>query len=154
MACYFDLKSRRIPNAISVTTLASGLVFHLTTAGGTGLLHSLAGFATGFGILLVLYVLGASGAGDVKFFGAVGAWVGPYHILFVFVLSAILLGLFALLVVCYRAIFGSKGPAIRDVESEKTRVESPWKAQIPFAVPLTAAILLRLFWLIAIHRIS
>src|SRR5262249_593449 len=42
-----------------------------------GLLWTLAGFGTGFGLFFVMWFLGTCGGGDVKLFAALGAWVGP-----------------------------------------------------------------------------
>jgi prepilin peptidase CpaA len=38
---------------------------------------ALLGCLTGFGLFLVMFVLGTCRGGDVKLFAAVGAWVGP-----------------------------------------------------------------------------
>jgi prepilin peptidase CpaA len=43
-----------------------------------GLLFGLAGFAVGFTLFFPLWMLGTCGGGDVKFFAALGAWLGPY----------------------------------------------------------------------------
>src|SRR5262249_10830944 len=45
----------------------------------------LAGFAAGFALFFVMWVLGTCGGGDVKLFAALGAWVGPYLVLFVLI---------------------------------------------------------------------
>jgi len=76
--CVTDLRSRRIPNELVATILAAGLLFALTSPDvwpAPGL--SLAGIAVGFGIWIAFYLVGAIGAGDVKFFAASGAWLGP-----------------------------------------------------------------------------
>lgn len=39
-------------------------------------LFAVAGLGTGFGFMLILYWMGAVGAGDVKLFGLIGAWTG------------------------------------------------------------------------------
>ena len=45
------------------------------------------------GSFLVLYIAAGMGAGDVKLFTAVGAFMGPQRLLVVFVLTAILGGM-------------------------------------------------------------
>jgi prepilin peptidase CpaA len=56
---------------------------------------ALFGFATGFGILLVLWLIGGGGGGDVKLMGALGAWVGASLIMKVFFVSAVLIAVMA-----------------------------------------------------------
>ncbi len=110
LLCFYaamtDWKRLRIPNQLTVTILAVGVVMNLIRGvwlgvagepgryfgltGGLGgffegLCFSLAGFATGFAIFFVLWQLGTCGGGDVKLMAAIGAWVGPLWFLFVFV---------------------------------------------------------------------
>ena len=77
--CVTDLRTRRIPNELVLAILISGWLFALVSSSvaGRGLLQSLAGTAVGFGIWIAFYLLGVIGAGDVKFFAAAGAWLGP-----------------------------------------------------------------------------
>jgi prepilin peptidase CpaA len=75
LAGFFDLTARRIPNWL----VLSGLVVALSLNGTTGLApfsSSVLGFVTGVAILFVPFALGWMGAGDVKYFGVVGAFLG------------------------------------------------------------------------------
>ena len=76
-AAWSDLRTRRIPNWITVPGAAVGLALQTWYGGLYGGLASLAGAALGFGIFIILYIAGGMGAGDVKLFSAVGALVGP-----------------------------------------------------------------------------
>ena len=87
VATVCDLRSRKVPNWLTVTGLVTGLAYQ--TIAGEGFLFSLAGFGTGFGILLVLWLIGGGGGGDVKLMGALGAWLGAESTLYVFFLSTI-----------------------------------------------------------------
>jgi len=82
-----DLRTRTLPNWLTVSGFVLAILFHVITGGWSGLGFSLAGFGVGFGILLVLWLIGGGGGGDVKLMGAVGAWLGPQMTLAVFVLS-------------------------------------------------------------------
>ncbi|HZI18779.1 MAG TPA: A24 family peptidase [Pyrinomonadaceae bacterium] len=73
---YYDVRYRRIPNVVVLATLFGGLALNLSFAGPRGLLLSVAGCALALALMLVLHVLGAMGAGDVKLFAAVGSLVG------------------------------------------------------------------------------
>ena len=78
VGCVTDLKSRRIPNELVATIMATGILFAFTAPVVLpALAMSFAGIALGFGIWIAFYLVGAIGAGDVKFFAAAGAWLGP-----------------------------------------------------------------------------
>ena len=91
-----DLKTRRIPNMLTGSALLCGLGLHLALGGVAGLgLAALAGLLAG-GALLIFYLAGGMGAGDVKLMAAVGCLAGPLplqRILMVTALSGALLAL-------------------------------------------------------------
>jgi prepilin peptidase CpaA len=95
-AAYFDFRWRRIPNWLVAATIVLSLVWHTWTGSLDGLLMSGAGLLAGAGLLLPLYLLKGMGAGDVKFFAAIGAAVTFKHILTVFVFAALIAGGMAL----------------------------------------------------------
>jgi prepilin peptidase CpaA len=76
-AAYYDLRYRRIPNALSVGGVCAGLLVHLVLSGWGGLARSAAGLGLAFAVYLLLYLAHAMGAGDVKLMAAVGAIAGP-----------------------------------------------------------------------------
>ena len=98
-AAVIDFRSRRLPNWFTIPVLVSGVLFHVITGGLAGLGTALGGFATGFGILMVLWLIGGGGGGDVKLMGALGAWLGATSTVFVVILSAGLAALFSVAVV-------------------------------------------------------
>lgn len=73
---YFDVRYRRIPNLFVLATLVSGLLINFAAGGLNGLLASAGGCLLAFGLMFILHVFGAMGAGDVKLFAAVGSVVG------------------------------------------------------------------------------
>jgi len=74
----YDVRFRRIPNALVLAILAAGLIFTtLADPVWPGLRTGLAGVGVGFGIWILFYVIGVMGAGDVKYFAAMSAWLGP-----------------------------------------------------------------------------
>lgn len=87
-----DLRRMRIPNWISVLALLTGLFSRGVMYGWHGLLSALCGAAAGFAVLLLLYFMGAVGAGDVKLFAGIGAWTGVW---------------FSLQVIMYSVLFGA-----------------------------------------------
>src|SRR6185503_8623684 len=78
VVCATDIRSRKIPNELVLAILVTGWVYALTVADPwLALRGSLAGTLLGFGIWIGFYLVGVIGAGDVKFFAAAGAWLGP-----------------------------------------------------------------------------
>jgi prepilin peptidase CpaA len=77
VACGFDFRTRRIPNALTLPAATIAVVVHGVAHGMSGVGASLGGF--GLGILLFLpgFALGGMGGGDVKLLAAFGAWIGP-----------------------------------------------------------------------------
>jgi Flp pilus assembly protein protease CpaA len=114
-AAYIDLTKAIIPNKLNLTILAAGVLMNLVRGGwlgasgktvwrictegsanvwlglADGFLFSLAGFALAFAVLTGLWMLTQTGAGDVKLFAALGAWVGAYGFVWVWVVSLPLL---------------------------------------------------------------
>lgn len=77
-ACVTDVRSRRIPNALVIAIILGGLTFSVATRPfPAALVQSLEGLALGFAIWIAFWLVGVMGAGDVKFFAAIGAWLGP-----------------------------------------------------------------------------
>ena len=93
IAAWSDLRTRKIPNFITVSGAAAALILHTVYGGFYGAMQSLAGAALGLAIFLVLYAAGGMGAGDVKLFSAVGAFAGPYALVTVFVFTGLLGGI-------------------------------------------------------------
>ncbi len=91
-----DVATRRIPNQLTVLAAIGGLSWGLMAGGLTGLGQALVGGAVGFGLMLVFYLVGAVGAGDVKALGALGCFLAPWTALSLFVLTALAGGVLAL----------------------------------------------------------
>ncbi len=100
-----DLRTRRVPNPLTLALAAAGIVLAATGGSGLSVRASLAGFALGFALMLPGHLLGATGAGDVKLLAAAGAVIGPGRIITVFIDMAIAGGVIALLVAARRRRF-------------------------------------------------
>lgn len=94
IAFYTDVTKQKIPNVLNVCGVLVGLVYHGFRDGGSGLLFSLLGATVGFLALLLLYVLKALEAGDVKLFAAIGALTGVeftlYSLLYAIVYAGVI----------------------------------------------------------------
>lgn len=85
-----DIRWMRIPNWITLPAFLAGIIVQAVINGWQGLLFSLYGSGAGFLLLLIMYFIGAVGAGDVKLFAAIGAWTGVLFSLQVIVYSVLL----------------------------------------------------------------
>ena len=127
-----DLRSRRIPNWLTVSGLVVGIVFHTVASGWHGTLFALGGFAVGFGVLFVLWSIGGGGGGDVKLMGALGAWLGAKLTIAVFLLSAFM-AFFCLLAVMGWGLL-ARQPATAGAGSEGGS-KALFRKTIPYAIP-------------------
>ncbi|MDG3004750.1 A24 family peptidase [Paludisphaera mucosa] len=95
IAAATDVWKFKVPNALTFPTLAAGLAASAWVGGWGGLATSGLGALTGFGLLVAFFAMGGVGAGDVKLLTALGAWLGPWLTVHVFLASAIAAGLYA-----------------------------------------------------------
>lgn len=95
---FIDIRTKRIPNLLTFGSAAVALAYSSWTHGLHGLLQSAAGWAIGVALFLPLFLLRGMGAGDVKFLGAVGAWLGPMEVLYAGLYSVMAGGVLALVV--------------------------------------------------------
>jgi prepilin peptidase CpaA len=89
VAAFIDGYKLKVPNWLTFPMVISAWIASAVFFGWVGLGSSLLGTAVGLAILLPAYAIGGMGAGDVKLFAGVGAWVGITHALGAFVVSVI-----------------------------------------------------------------
>jgi len=128
-----DMRSRRMPDWLTLPLIAAGLVYAVSDGLGAGL-WSLLGAVLGF---LSLYLVSrlylelrhqhGLGLGDAKLLAAAGAWLGPLYLAPVVFLGAILALLFVL---CLRVVGRSVS----------------WQMTLPFGPFLSAGFFI--FWCI------
>ena len=101
IACVPDLRSRRIPNALTFGAAAAAIVFHLLSHGWPSAAASMGGWLVGFLLFFPLFALRGMGAGDVKLLAAVGAWLGPSDVIWVALLTCLAGGVLGLIVAAF-----------------------------------------------------
>jgi prepilin peptidase CpaA len=112
VACLVDLRSRRIPNWLTLAAAVAGAVYQVAQSGTSGLLTAGEGWLIGAAIFFLPFALGGLGAGDVKLLAALGAWLGPYDVVRLALFTGVAGGVLALLVSFAR---GYMGQALRNI---------------------------------------
>ena len=148
-AAYFDYRWRRIPNWLVGATIALSLSWHTWSSGWAGFKASGLGLLVGAALLLPLYLLKGMGAGDVKFFAAIGAAVTLENVISVFVFAALIAGGMALFRVVLARAFVATLSNIVDILNRflhgrfgphpVARLANENALAIPFGVSVAAA---------------
>ena len=128
VACAFDVRTRRIPNALTFSAAFAGLLFHVMQSGPAGAQLAAGGWVVGLLLLLPYFALGGMGAGDVKLVAALGAWLGPSHAFWLAIYAGIAGGVIGL------AVALSKG-YLRTALANISRMFSYWSTAGLKAVP-------------------
>jgi prepilin peptidase CpaA len=92
---------------------------------------SLAGTAVGFGIWILFYVVGVIGAGDVKFFAAAGAWLGPAATWRAALVAAVVGGVLAVAMLIMEKRLGATLRRMALAASSRTLVAVPEQTVAP-----------------------
>lgn len=134
VAAAYDMRYRRIPNWLVLAGIVAGLLWNSFFSQGVasfdaaGLGRSAAGFGLGFVLYFPLYLLRARGAGDVKLLAAAGAIVGPSNCFWLFMLTAILGGVIALVFVFFKGRAGHTFFNMQWIMRDLLRLKAPHKS--------------------------
>ena len=85
----YDWKARRIPNWLTFGTFLLALIINISHLRLHDFLNCILGFLAGILLLIIPYLMGGMGAGDVKLLGAIGSLVGFKNVVLIFIYSAI-----------------------------------------------------------------
>ena len=97
LAAQADVRTRKIPNALTFPAILLALAFHAAFEGRGGLTASLAGLAVAL-TLIPGWLMRWMGAGDVKLMAAVGAWLAWPHAVIALLASLVAGGVIAVIV--------------------------------------------------------
>jgi prepilin peptidase CpaA len=97
-----DIRSNKIFNIVTVPFAISAVALHTFNNGLDGFLFSIAGMATGIALLVLPYIMGGMGAGDVKLMGAVGSFLGAKATLGAFLFIALAGGIYSFALILIR----------------------------------------------------
>jgi prepilin peptidase CpaA len=142
IAVYVELKERRIPNWLTLSGMALGLLIAYLN-GTAAFFSSIGGLIIGFGFLFIFYVFGGVGGGDVKLMGAAGALMGSALIKPALVYTAFIGAFLAIMMVVWRKDFWTRiGWGMKRLAFwQKNNPAEPAPAA-PIAVPYGMAIAL------------
>jgi prepilin peptidase CpaA len=147
-----DFRTKKIPNWLTVPAAILGLAYSVAAPLGIGPLWSLTGLFVGFSLLLMPWLLGGGGMGDVKMLAALGAWMGPLGVLTAFGLGAVIAAAGMILVLTGSMLCdGFSATRQRYVHaSAATASAAPRKVRrvLPFAVPMAISTWLVLGWML------
>jgi len=102
IASVTDLRSRRIPNWLTVPGLLVGVALNSFFGGWGGFKTSLLGAGLGLAVLLPFVLVRSLGAGDWKLAGALGAFTGWRLLVDLLIGSIFLAGIMAVILVIYK----------------------------------------------------
>lgn len=153
ISTYTDLRERRILNMVVIPAIIAGLALNAFAQGITGLMVGLKGAGLGFLLLLIPFVLGGFGAGDVKLLTAIGALQGPGFVFTVFLVAGIAGGVMAVIVLVRQGrfmaavkriganifmLFASRGR----INTIKNLDQAEYHESLPYAIPIGIGCLL------------
>jgi prepilin peptidase CpaA len=100
--CFFtDFKYQKIYNKVIYPAIIAAIIVNVSMNGLEGLKTSLIGFVVGMCILLIPYLMGGIGAGDVKLLAFIGALKGSIFVLNTALYMALIGGVIALIIIIY-----------------------------------------------------
>jgi prepilin peptidase CpaA len=124
VAAITDVWKFKVHNWLTVPLMLSGLIYRGITEGWAGLSDSAMGVLLGVGVLLVFYLMGGMGAGDVKLMAGVGAWFGGWLTFFVFLASALAGLVYAIVLIVF---FGSMRETLVNMRIIWHRFGAAWR---------------------------
>jgi prepilin peptidase CpaA len=155
LAAWSDVRTRRIPNVLTVSGFAIALALH-SFVGGAAVWSGLMGASIALVIGLLLLATGGMGGGDAKLLIMVGAFLGPQGFLMALLLTTLAGGALAL---AWSHRFGMLTETIRHSGSlalhwatlgrsgSRRTLATPGVLDIPFGVAIAAGALATLLLL-------
>ncbi len=149
-AGFLDWRYRRIPNWLTVSGFAAGVVVNTILYRWPGLKAALLGALLGLGLLLPLVLIRRLWAGDWNLAGALGACLGPRQLLSVLAGTILVAGVMALALVIWKgrlkrtllniarlvgAMFSLRMPG------SELSLDDPQSTKIPFGVAMALTVL-------------
>lgn len=151
VAGWTDLRSRRIPNWLTLPSFAVGLASNTFFCRWEGLTASLLGVLVGLGLLLPFILIRSLGTGDWKLAGALGAFTGPGLLIDLLLLSVFVAGAMAIMLSLRK---GRIRETLRNIgqilvsllrfqlPDHRVSLDNPESLKVPYGVALAFSVLL------------
>jgi prepilin peptidase CpaA len=153
LAAAFDLSTRRIPNALTVSAIILAIVLRAAVSGGAVLI-GLVGAGLALLVMLPLFAMRGAGGGDAKLMIVVGAFLGPQGFVVALLATALVGGLMSIVaavrsgvilpvlfntsgVLGWMCTFGRRG--------ERTTLVSSGAVSVPYGVAIAIGSVVALF---------
>jgi prepilin peptidase CpaA len=154
LAAASDLRTRRIPNALTVAGMAAAPVLWGLLDGPVVALASIVGGGLALVVGMTLFALGALGGGDAKLLVVTGAFLGPARLVSALLVIGITGGVLALAVAVGRGRLLGTLARVWHLSLHLTtlgrkgaphRIESPGSLTIPYGVAIAVGSLMTWF---------
>ena len=99
LASWIDYSQQRVPNWLNLALIVVGFGVQGAFFGWSGMVVGFWGLCTGFGLLIIPWMMHGMGAGDVKLMAAIGVWIGPTLTFYSFALGALVGGAAAVVMI-------------------------------------------------------
>ncbi len=157
LASWYDFAQRRVPNWLNLALILIGFAVQACFFGWSGLSFGLMGMLTGFGLLIVPWLMHGMGAGDVKLMAAIGVWLGAGLTFYSFCYGVVIGGVVATVMILstgrLQMACANMGVIMHKFSSTKKMFSEYGSAKsfgnssqlLPYGVPLTFGTLIVLF---------
>jgi prepilin peptidase CpaA len=153
----YDIRASRIPNALTGSSIAIGLLFHLFFGGWAQLAFAMLAGVIGGGLFLLFFLMGGMGAGDVKLMAAVGCLVGLGSLSRVMIATVLIGAALAILLALSRGRLRQTMSNVGALavhyqehgfqQHDELSLQNARTLRMPYAVPIAAGCMVALFML-------
>jgi prepilin peptidase CpaA len=128
-AAAFDLRTRRIPNWLCATGLVCGFGLQTVLFQWAGAREAILGTGLALLIYIPLFAVRAVGGGDVKLMAAVGSIAGPKAWIAIFLITAIVGGVIALVLITVKGRIGRTLRNLGVLLTEMAHLRAPYQVE-------------------------
>ena len=150
IGCITDIRTRRVPNVLTLGAVVAALLVRGYFAGWLGVFSGVLGWLVGLMVLLPLFAMRGLGGGDVKLLAAFGAFVGVSTVLWTTAFGTIAGGVFAIILATrhhvWRRTWANVGLLLTHwringpVAVAGMTLEDSQSVRLAYAIPLTVGL--------------